>query len=173
MLRAILMVLTLTVLGACVPEPQSTLGPDGKPLPRVYRIRAADESTIQFRMLDAVNALRSASGHPEVALEPRLTAAAETHARDMALQNRPWHFGSDGSSPIDRAARVGYDGTLLGENISETFETEMETLAAWMDNPNTRRIILEPSATHMGFGWLQEPSGKLWWVLEIGGVVRG
>jgi uncharacterized protein YkwD len=168
MLRAALMILTMALVAACAPEPERSLGPDGKPLPRVYRIRTADENKIQFRMLDAINALRSAAGQAPVALNARLTAAAETHARDMALQNRPWHFGSDGSSPIDRATRVGYEGTLLGENISETFETELETLAAWMDNPNTRRIILSPSANDMGFAWLQEPSGKLWWVLEIG-----
>jgi uncharacterized protein YkwD len=49
----------------------------------------------------------------------------------MSVQNRPWHFGSDGSSPLDRARRAGYTGTLLGELISETFESEVETLAAW------------------------------------------
>ena len=64
----------------------------------------------------------------------------------MSVQNRPWHFGSDGSSPIDRVRRVGYDGRLVGETISETYETELETLAAWMDEENTRRLILAPEA---------------------------
>ena len=88
-------------------------------------------------MLDAVNSLRQAAGAPPVQLNAKLNAAAATHARDMSVQNRPWHFGSDGSSPIDRVARVGYPGQLVGENISETFETELETLSAWMDTPNT------------------------------------
>ena len=46
----------------------------------------------------------------------------------MLRQNRPWHFGSDGSSPLERIKRAGYTGKLLGENISESFETELQTL---------------------------------------------
>jgi uncharacterized protein YkwD len=103
-----------------------------------------------------------------IELDARLTAAAATHARDMAVQNRPWHFGSDGSSPIDRVQRVGYDGRLLGENISETYETELETLAAWMEDPTTRRIIVDPDAAKLGFAWHQEANGKIWWTLITG-----
>jgi uncharacterized protein YkwD len=119
-------------------------------------------------MLDSVNSLRRAAGLAPIELDARLTAAAATHARDMAVQNRPWHFGSDGSSPIDRVQRVGYDGRLLGENISETYETELETLAAWMEDPTTRRIIVDPDAAKLGFAWHQEANGKIWWTLITG-----
>ena len=85
----------------------------------------------------------------------------------MSVQNRPWHFGSDGSSPIDRVQRSGYAGQLVGETISETYETELETLAAWMDQPDTRRVILDPQARSMGFSWYQENNGKLWWTLIL------
>ncbi|MGD9863697.1 MAG: CAP domain-containing protein [Pseudodonghicola sp.] len=135
----------------------------------VYRIRAADTSRIQFRMLDSVNALRRAAGAEPVTLNAQLTAAAATHSRDMSVQNRPWHFGSDGSSPIDRVQRAGYPGTMLGENISETYETELETLAAWMEDAGTRTVILDKGARNMGFSWYQEPNGKLWWTLIMGG----
>ena len=154
-------------LSACTTvEPQ--LGTDGKPLPKVYRIRSGDVSKIQFRMLDSVNALRQAAGQSPVQFDSQLNAAAATHSRDMSNQNRPWHFGSDGSSPIDRVRRVGYSGNLVGENISETYENEVETLAAWMDQPDTRRVILSPQAQKMGFAWSQEDNGKLWWTLVMG-----
>lgn len=154
-------------LAACAaPEPQ--LGADGKPLPRLYRIRPADTAEIQFRMLDSVNSLRQAAGVSPVELDSALNAAAATHSRDMSIQNRPWHFGSDGSSPIDRIKRVGYAGGLVGENISETYETELETLAAWMEKPDTKRVILAPDARKMGFSWLQEVNGKIWWTLVMG-----
>lgn len=166
---AALMVSLTLALSACAPAPPA-LGPDGKPLPRMYRIGAGDQDRIQFRMLDSVNALRRAAGVSEVQLNAELTAAAATHARDMAVQNRPWHFGSDGSSPIDRVRRVGYSGTLVGENISETYETELETLGAWMEQPDTRRIIVSPDATSMGFSWHQESNGKIWWTLVMGGA---
>ena len=137
-------------------------------LPRVYRIGPGDEARIQFEMRDSINALREAAGAPALSLDERLTAAAATHSRDMAVQNRPWHFGSDGSSPIDRVRRVGYAGQFIGETISETYETEVQTLAAWMDKDDTRAIILDPRAREMGFAWYQEPNGKIWWTLVLG-----
>jgi uncharacterized protein YkwD len=165
---SILVALTLA-LSACAPSSSSNrLGADGKPLPQVYRIRDRDTGKIQFRMLDAINALRSASGQPPVALDAQLNAAAATHSLDMSRQNRPWHFGSDGSSPIDRVQRVGFPGSLVGENISETYESELETLGAWMDKPDTRRVILSPRADSLGFAWHQESTGKIWWTLIMG-----
>jgi uncharacterized protein YkwD len=164
----------ITLTSACMQAPSSQperLGADGKPLPKLYRIPANGKQKIPYEVLDAVNSLRSVAGAPPVQLDSRLTAAAATHSQDMARQNRPWHFGSDGSSPIDRVRRVGYSGAMLGENISETYETEIETLAAWMDQDDTRRVILERRATDMGFAWYQEPNGKLWWTMIMGGAV--
>ncbi|EDM73145.1 SCP-like extracellular protein, putative [Roseobacter sp. AzwK-3b] len=134
----------------------------------MYRIGPGDTARIQYRILDSVNSLREAAGRPPVQLNAQLNAAAATHSRDMSVQNRPWHFGSDGSSPIDRVRRVGYNGGLVGENISETYETELETLAAWMQEPTTRDVILSPDARNMGFSWLQEDNGKIWWTLVMG-----
>ena len=171
MSRILVLLLTaLLALSACgaPPPSQPQMGTDGKPLPKVYRIRASDSSTIQFRMLDSINSLRAAAGQSPVQLDAKLNAAAATHSRDMSLQNRPWHFGSDASSPIDRVRRVGYEGNLVGETISETYETELETLAAWMDEPSTRKVILAPDARNMGFSWLQEDNGKIWWTLVMG-----
>jgi uncharacterized protein YkwD len=167
-ISAVFAAIVLILAGCAAPPPPPTLGPDGRPLPRVYRISASETDAVKFRMLDSVNALRQAAGVGTVALDAQLTAAAATHSRDMAVQNRPWHFGSDGSSPIDRMRRTGYPGQLVGETISETYETEMETLAAWMEQADTRRVILDPSARNMGFSWHQEANGKLWWTLVLG-----
>lgn len=153
---------------ACSPASGPVIGADGRPLPQVYPIGEREAREIPFRMLDAINALRQARGAPALAFNPQLNAAALTHSRDMSVQNRPWHFGSDGSSPLVRVQRVGYTGRLLGENISETYETELQTLSAWMAQPDTRDIILDPAATQLGFAWFQEPSGKIWWTLLTG-----
>jgi uncharacterized protein YkwD len=147
---------------------QGGVGPDGRPLPKVYRINGATAERIPFRILDSVNTLRSAKGAQPLAFSAELNAAALTHSRDMSVQNRPWHFGSDASSPLVRTQRVGYPGKFLGELISETFETELETLAAWMAQPDTRAVILDPEASFMGFAWFQEEGGKIWWTLLTG-----
>ncbi len=158
----------LFALSACE-TPGPKLGPDGRPLPHVYRIKAGSTSKIQLRVLDSVNSLREAAGVQPLKLNAQLTAAAATHSRDMSVQNRPWHFGSDGSSPLDRVKRSGYPGMMLGENISETYETELETLSAWMAKPDTRAVILDPNAKDMGFAWHQDKNGKIWWTMVTGG----
>ena len=164
MLRPLLAALLLGLLAACAVPPTS--GPGGED---VYRLSDSDRTEVQFRMLDGVNALRQSAGAPPLQLNAELIAAAATHSRDMSVQNRPWHFGSDGSSPLDRAARVGYSGPLLGELISETYETELETLAAWMQDSTQRGVILDKRARNMGIAWYQESSGKIWWTMTVGG----
>jgi len=168
MKHALAMILALGLgLTACSTG-TTRLGPDGKPVPGVYKISSLEKNKITYRMLDSVNELRAASGAPALELSSQLTAAAATHSRDMHVQNRPWHFGSDGSSPLDRVARTGYQGMMLGENISETFETELETLAAWMREKDTRDVILDTRARNLGFAWYQESNGRLWWTLLTG-----
>jgi uncharacterized protein YkwD len=154
-------------LAACTPT-TPTLGADGRPLPRVYKINPGDERVVSFRLLDAVNTLRAARSLQALSFDASLNAAAATHARDMSVQNRPWHFGSDGSSPLLRVQRSGYTGRLVGELISETYETELETLSTWMAQPDTRAVIMDPAARLMGFAWFQEPSGKIWWTMVTG-----
>jgi len=159
----------VALVSACAPVPTVPLAPDGLPLPQIYQISAVDAADVQFRMLDGVNSLRQAAGVPALKMDARLNAAAATHSRDMSVQNRPWHFGSDGSSPLDRISRAGYTGKLIGENISETYETELETLAAWMQLPSTRDVILDAAAIDLGFAWYQDSNGKIWYTLVLGG----
>ncbi len=156
------------LLAACSNNTAPPIGVDGKPLPRVYRITPQLAESIPFHFLDSVNSLRSAKGSAPLNFDAALNAASLTHSRDMSVQNRPWHFGSDGSSPLLRAQRVNYQGSLLGELISETFQTELETLAAWMAQVDTRDVLLDPRATSMGIAWFQEANGKIWWTVMFG-----
>ena len=168
MLKILISILISVILAGCAPQ-EIQMASDGKPVPKIYDMRAQTTAQIQFRMLDAVNVLRSSRSLPSLQLNSELNAAAATHSRDMSIQNRPWHFGSDGSSPLDRARRLNYSGKFRGEVISETFENELDTLSAWMENKNTRAVILDPNALDLGFSWYQEPSGKIWWTLVLGG----
>lgn len=168
--RAFVLMLPVLALAGCVSGGgQIALGPDGKPLPRVYTITPDIAQQIPYRFLDSVNTMRGARGLSALTLNAQLNAAAESHSRDMSVQNRPWHFGSDGSSPLSRVQRLGYPGRLMGENISETYQTELETLSAWMSAPDQRAVIMEPQARELGFAWYQETNGKIWWTMVTGG----
>lgn len=176
MLRALGLKLILVLgLAACAapPAPQVQLGADGRPLQTVYRISPVDAPRVRQRMQDGLNSLRQQNGLPPLTPNSRLASAAATHARDMSFQSRPWHWGSDGSSPMQRVSRAGYDGMLIGELISETFENEFETVNAWMSEPETRQVILDRRAQELGVGWHQDSNGKLWWTVVLGAPGRG
>lgn len=160
MLRPVFAVLALVLaLGACASEQQR----GGTP-----RISAAEADNIRLRQLDAVNAVRQQEGLGALQYSAELNAAADTHARDMSVQGRAWHFGSDLTSPRERAARAGYLGELAGENIAEGTDSDLVVLKSWLDFPDTRKIILDKGGRGFGFGWYQEASGKIWWVQLIG-----
>lgn len=167
--KLVLAATMLASLAACQMAPKQQLGPDGKPLPVAYHITAREAAAIPDRVLATINGLRAQSGAAPLVIDPALTAAAMAHSRDMAAQNRSWHFGSDGSSPLDRVKRQGFAGRLVGEDISETYENDMATLNAWMQNRDTRDMVMDPTAKTMGLGWFQEPTNKLWWTIVIGG----
>ena len=161
--------LALLAVAACAPvaEPPR-LGADGLPIQTIYRITPDLAQRIPDRALDSVNTLRARAQLAPLRLDSSLTAAAQEHSRDMSRQQRAWAFGSDGTPPVARAARAGYRGAFLGQNVSETFENELETINGWMAEPGTRNVLMDPEARDMGLAWHQDDNGKLWWTLMTG-----
>jgi uncharacterized protein YkwD len=86
----------------------------------------------------------------------------------MSVQKRAWHFGSDLTSPRERAFRAGYRGELVGENLSEGSDSDLTVLRTWLDFRDTREVILDPQARGLGIGWYQDATGKIWWVELLG-----
>lgn len=160
--------MAVIALAACQPRSLPPVGAGGGLAPAGNQIGAAEQQEIPLRVLQQINTLRANIAVGPLTLNPQLSAAALAHSRDMSAQNRAWHWGSDGSSPLDRARRAGYVGSIIGENISESYENDMQTLSAWMGTRDTRDVIMDPAATNLGFAFYQEPSGKLWWTLLTG-----
>ncbi len=123
---------------------------------------------ITERQLDMINAVRAENGRRPLQISTELTAAALTHARDIAAQQRAWNYGSDKSTPQTRANRAGYYGIVTGENVSESFRGEIGVMQSWLSESMSRSVILDPRATHVGIAYFQEPSGKVWWVEDFG-----
>ena len=135
-------------------------------------IESFNSSKIRLRHLEVVNAFRYEQGVQALSFSNALNASASTHAIDISNQKRAWNFGSDSSSPQERAEISGFNGILTGENVSETFEGEFEVLKVWLKNNLSSDIILDPYATHIGLGWFQEENGTIWWVQDIGKEVN-
>ncbi len=127
-----------------------------------------DTSELIQRHIDMINALRIERGLSALRLSKSLSAAALTHARDISFQKRAWNFGSDYSSPQQRAFLAGYSGRVRGENVSETFKGEFDIINIWVNQPLAKAVIFDPIAKTLGFGWFQEENGRTWWVQLIG-----
>mgnify|MGYP001271915476 CR=1 FL=1 len=132
------------------------------------KIEYYNSTEIRQRHVDSLNALRQERGLNEVTISHFLNSSAATHARDIYLQQRAWNFGSDGSSPQERAEVAGFSGVVIGENVSETFEGEFLLLQVWLENSLSQSVLLDRDTSHIGLGWFQEESGKIWWVQVLG-----
>ena len=131
-------------------------------------ISSFEAKSLKSRHLEMVNALRLENGRSPLTYSNSLSAASKTHAFDIARQQRAWNYGSDSSSAIERAKMSGFEGLVLGENVSETYEGEYDVLNVWFKSKIGREIILDSKATHLGLSWYQDSTGKVWWVQMIG-----
>jgi len=169
-LRLLGSVAALAALSGCAqlnPAQPPRLTDAGASAQGIYPVTERNLPRVRQRALETVNNSRAAAGLPPVVLDPALVTAADGHSRSMSGQGRAWHFGPDGSSPLDRARRAGFDGVLIGELVSETYETEVQAIATWMGDPAQRAILLDPAARRIGLGVFQEPNNKLWWTLTV------
>jgi len=166
----LLMGLALLLAGCA--ELTSTSAPrlakDGSAAWSSYAVTPKNIGAVRARALDTVNNTRSAAGLGPLSLDDSLNSAAERHSASMSRQKRAWAFGEDGSSPIHRATQAGFQGSFLGEMVSETYQSEVQAIATWAAKPELRAILLDPRATRMGVGAFQDPDMKLWWTLNLG-----
>lgn len=128
-----------------------------------------DAAAVGAAMLAGVNAQRAGNGRGALAMDPRLTQAAQLHACDMAARRKLDHKGSDGSSHVTRAKRAGcrYRATL-SENIGYGFGSVGRMLGAWMGSAGHRKNILERKNRVAGVGYATGPGGP-WWVMMYAG----
>jgi uncharacterized protein YkwD len=111
------------------------------------------------RVLELVNAARATArkcGRKDYAaaapltLSARLSSVALLHAQDMALHTTLDHRGSDGSEPVERVARSGYEWRAVGENVAAGQDDANAVVAAWLESPGHCLNIMEPGFTEMG-----------------------
>lgn len=118
-----------------------------------------------------LNRERLARGLAPLALNPKLTAAAQRHADDIARNRNFGHIGSDGSTATERIARAGYGkyswGYRTGENWAH-FRNVAEAMAMWMDSAPHRNNILHPVLREMGIGIAAVTGGNIIYVVDFG-----
>lgn len=76
-----------------------------------------------------------------------------------------------GATPAERAARVGFEGGAIGENLAWGPATAEEVVQDWLDSPEHCAVLMDPGFRHVGFGWREDPAmeaGRVWAMLMGG-----
>jgi uncharacterized protein YkwD len=139
-----------------------------EPPKRLPRTDDADpDATIQA-VVKRINAIRKASGLPELTLNAKLSRAARRHSKDMAEFDFCNHEGSDGSKVWDRVEDAGYKASRVVQNIAAGFASPERAVHAWEQDRNSARNLRDESFREIGVGWYRPPYGGRWcWTVVL------
>jgi uncharacterized protein YkwD len=115
-----------------------------------------------------INAFRARNGVPPVNLDARLSRAAAMHSEDQARRSRIGHSGSDGSKPMQRAARAGYRPKIASENVASGQKSFSDVMQSWEGSSGHRTNLLRPNVKEIGVAMAQNTSGRPYWTLVLG-----
>jgi uncharacterized protein YkwD len=115
-------------------------------------------------VVSLVNAERASRCGP-LAVDDRLTIAAQRHSDDMAANDYFSHTSLDGSTLVDRVRAAGFTGGTLGENIAAGQRTPQDVMAAWMASAGHRANVLNCDYTVIGVGLNQD---GWYWTQDFG-----
>lgn len=117
-----------------------------------------------------INEIRDERSLPRFSESQKITQAALRHSNDMADNNFFSHTGSDGTRAGDRLTDTCYRWQEYGEIIAAGYKTPASVVAAWMDSPGHRDIILDESLADFGAGYAYRASSryKHYWTMDFG-----
>lgn len=101
-------------------------------------------------LVDLANGDRAANSLGRLAVNPKLVAAAQAKANDMARGGYFAHVSPEGKDPWYWFKEAGYSFTHAGENLAVDFSDSVDVEKAWMNSPAHRENILDARYTQIG-----------------------
>ncbi|MFF7212666.1 CAP domain-containing protein [Streptomyces sp. NPDC008238] len=129
--------------------------------------KSGAEDSVVAEIVRLVNVERASAGCRPVALESRLTDAAQDYTDVMARSGVLSHTGPDGSTMAGRVDAAGYPWSRLGENIAVGQQTAAAVMDAWMHSEGHRANILNCDFEQIGVGVNTSSNGP-WWTQDFG-----
>jgi len=117
--------------------------------------RAARPDEAQWRLLELINADRSAAGLDRLEFDPELAAVALKHSEDMQASDFVGHVSPTTGGSEERLLRAGIATGLAAECVGRGYLPD-EIHRGFMDSPGHRAAILLRGATHAGIGIVSE-----------------
>lgn len=118
----------------------------------------------QNRVVELVNQARSQAGCEPLAVDERLTAAANGHSSDMAARHYFSHTTPEGLTFDQRITDAGFPSPGA-ENIAQGQGGAEEVMSSWMDSEGHRNNILNCDLTKIGVG---VETGSWTWTQDFG-----
>jgi uncharacterized protein YkwD len=112
---------------------------------------SADPDQAERQMVALVNRDRARAGLRAVAVDPRLTAIARAHSRDMVDHDFVGHVSPRTGTAMDRVHRAGLSPELVLENVGRAYAAE-EAESGFLTSPGHRGNLLDPRAHLLGVG---------------------
>ena len=141
------------------------------PLSREYAGRPVQPLNPQAA-LEEVNAFRAKYGLNALVLDARLSRAATIQSNDQARRDSMGHHGSDGSTIMDRAERVGYRPRVVAENVAVGLKSYSDVMRGWEGSSGHRENLLRPEVTAVGVAMAKNRSGRAYWTLVLGAEIQ-
>jgi len=133
---------------------------------------SAAQTDPAIELLTRINAARVAQGLPPYALSEKLTAAAQTHSKDMAATGRVDRAGLDGSTPKSRILAAGYGQWTIGPVVDEAIYGgtggAQGAFDWWMSTEADKARLLSARFREVGIGAVTAPNGWIYWTLDLG-----
>lgn len=137
----------------------------GTPWPRLEPEQAA------ANLLDAVNAARKEAGKPPVQADPKLAAAAQRHAGDMAEAGELKANDADGLSPFDRLRKQNARFQALAISDASGVAEAAGLVEDWQKDDD-RKAQLTGNFSRIGVGYAVGKGGKPYWSVIFGQPFR-
>ncbi len=106
------------------------------------------------KLIAAINAVRLVERKPLLRTNPKLNAAAKTHAADMAAREFFGHKNPEGEGLTERLARVHYKFALALENIAVGQRDPQIVVADWLESDGHKQNLLDPNVRDIGAAYL-------------------
>jgi uncharacterized protein YkwD len=141
---------------------------------------AAAPAAVEAAVLCLVNVERAAARLAPVQRAGGLEASAQRHAADMVARRYFAHVSPSGGTVDKRARRAGYVTApcwALGEDLGwapPAVASAQAVVAAWMESPTHRAVILDAEFREIGIGLVTRPptgdGAGATFVLELGAM---
>lgn len=102
------------------------------------------------RVIEVTNQKRAEQGLTPLAINSKLSEAAQRKAGDMFAFNYWAHSSPSGRTPWQFFQEVGYKYLYAGENLARDFMNSESVVDAWMNSPTHRDNVLNPNYKEIG-----------------------